>query len=292
MSAWRSIVVILLLLSGTAAGQTVKTDDGRKYTLKFVRVTGFLDWHIAVYATDQSNPSAGARKIATCGYRIDDASLIVWDQDDTRFGVWRDDWFLFGYDLAAARQLSGAAAYELKPPPPMEKLSRAERAIRLMNQPDAGARGHDPYSMLQHAAERGHVDVAQSLLAAKADPNHDANYPVLNTAARAGQIEIIRLLLRHGARIDGGTGLTPLQVATLDKNHAVMSELIKNGADVNKGVPLISTAAEGDEKGMTLLLDAGADVQAKGSGGKTSLEVAVWRKQDRAAALLRSRGAK
>lgn len=293
MRSHRIALPVLLIVSGVAFAQTVKEDDGPKYSLRFVRVTGFLDWHIAVYAKDKAKPSDGEQRIATSGYRIDKDSSIYWDQDGTRFGVWRDDWFLMGYDFSTGKSVGGESAYELKPPPSMERLSAAERAIKLMNQPDAASRGHGGNAMLRNSVERDHRDVAAALLDAKVDPDANASYPVLNIAASAGHLEMVRLLLERGAKVDGGSDLTPLVVATLEKRYEVMKELIKSGADVNKRVPLINAAAGGDERAVALLLDHGADINRKSnSSGKTPLEIAVWNKQDKVADLLRSRGAK
>ena len=102
------------------------------------------------------------------------------------------------------------------------------------------------YPMILHAVrtgEKGNYELAQLLLEHGADPNVSAlNSTPMGSAAAAGQVEMVELLLRYHADINPTTGVTPLYLATLNKKHAVMKLLLERGAD-----PQNTT----DENGLT-----------------------------------------
>ena len=73
--------------------------------------------------------------------------------------------------------------------------------------------------------------------------------------------------------------------------------MIAHVANVNAGqaesgfTPLHEAAANGDLEFVTLLLEHGANLDAKAADGKTPLAFALSRKQNEMAAFLRERGA-
>ena len=59
----------------------------------------------------------------------------------------------------------------------------------------------------------------------------------LHHAAEGGNFELVRLLLRHGAKIDvrNGQGEQPLHYAAKNGNTQVVELLLDNGASPNAG---------------------------------------------------------
>ncbi len=104
-----------------------------------------------------------------------------------------------------------------------------------VNQPDKF--GSTP---LHQAAYFGDVRAAQALLEAKADPTIHAkeigDYTPLHTAAEYGHASVVRVLVRHGARVNeplSGSLHTPLHVATSFKfsNTRTVRALLEAGAN-------------------------------------------------------------
>ncbi len=144
---------------------------------------------------------------------------------------------------------------------------------------DAGA---DPDLLsglaLLHAIWADQPDIAEALLAAGADPNE-----ALDAAVRCGRVRITQLLLGYGADPDGRgrDTMTPLLTAAAYNHEMVVLEI--------KAVqpPRERTTHEEDQepelepdhqaKIARLLLDAGANPNARGPGGDTALhEAADW----------------
>ncbi len=113
-------------------------------------------------------------------------------------------------------------------------LSQKSFDINFINE----IRGHP--TLLYQAVDNGDARMCQVLLEAGADPNIGANkdgYKALARAAFRGNVEIIGMLLDHGASIDEPKkdGVTPLEIAvTLGRKEAV-SILLDRGADPHKG---------------------------------------------------------
>jgi TonB family protein len=119
---------------------------------------------------------------------------------------------------------------------------------------------------LHHAAQNGHKDVAELLLANKAEINAKDNsgYMPLHMAARYNHKDVVELLLAKKADINakGTAGDTPLHVA----------------------------AAEGYKDIVELLLAGKADVNAKTVVGITPLDRADWNGRKDVVELLRQSG--
>jgi ankyrin repeat protein len=131
----------------------------------------------------------------------------------------------------------------------------------------------------------------------------------LNSAVRKGSKEIVDLLLKSGADVNGPDdfGLTPLHCAASTENEAMLRVLLSSGAKVNAkaygGVtPLHMGVNSRSRDVVELLLTNGADLTAKSITPEfagpsldelyTPLQWAVKTRQTELADLLRSKGAK
>ncbi|MDA7520662.1 ankyrin repeat domain-containing protein [bacterium] len=130
---------------------------------------------------------------------------------------------------------------------------------------------------LRYAAETGHKEIAELLIANGADVNAkgELGETPLHDAAQAGQKEIIELLIAKGADVNakGGVGQTPLHYAAGEGRKEIAELLIAKGADVNAKV------VSGAKQGLTPLDAANetnhsetADLLRK-HGGKTGEEL-------------------
>ena len=152
------------------------------------------------------------------------------------------------------------------------------------------------------AASRGDRDAVRGALARKADvnlPQADGT-TALHWAVERDDLELTDLLLRAGARVTVQTreGVTPLRLAAINGNAAMIDRLIKSGAD--PGAPLTSSgdtalmmaARTGTADALRVLLEAGSAVNARESwGGTTALMWAVAEGHAEAARMLIAAGA-
>ena len=88
------------------------------------------------------------------------------------------------------------------------------------------------------AAAAGDIPAMQALLDEGQDINGalKGSDPALFHAASKGQLAMVQFLLDHGAKVDGHTNpfkLTPLMMAASFGNEDVVKLLIEKGADVN-----------------------------------------------------------
>ena len=134
-------------------------------------------------------------------------------------------------------------------------------------------------------AKDGHADVA-ALLLDGVDPDFvgDATadgYTALLAACNYGHVEVARLLLDHGADVDGclGDGWSALMAACCHGSRAVASLLLERGADPQRRdgggyTALLCAASQGRAECALLLLERGVEVEAKDRNGDTALGVA------------------
>ena len=131
-----------------------------------------------------------------------------------------------------------------------------------------------------------------------ADPNlreiKDGTTPLIliadigdvDIAEKNGHVEIVKLLLDHGAEVDvkdNDNGMTPLIYASLRGDESVVKLLLENGANINikdntGNTALMRTASSSAFRHIyvaELLLKNGADITGKDNGGNTALDIAL-----------------
>jgi ankyrin repeat protein len=157
-------------------------------------------------------------------------------------------------------------------------------------------------SELADAAMRRNTDAVRSLLQRKADvdaPQIDGT-TALHWAVRWDDLETAEMLIRAGANVSAANraGATPMQLAALNGNAAMVDQLIKAGADPNMpqtpygDTPLMLASRTGRTDAITVLLDHGAQVNTKETwGGTTALMWAVSERHSAAVKLLIDHGA-
>jgi ankyrin repeat protein len=144
-----------------------------------------------------------------------------------------------------------------------------------------------PQNQLLSAVDRQDEKGVAKLL--ENSPELDVNYrtprmgqSALVSAASMGNVEIVRLLLRHGAdpSITTESDQTALMLAAHYGHVEIVNVLIAAGADVNVAesrygyTPLASAARKGQTAVVLVLLDARADTQKRTSDGRTALQLA------------------
>ena len=132
--------------------------------------------------------------------------------------------------------------------------------VRLLRDARADVNKTGPHSgtPLLAASRNGHKAVVHLLLDVRADTEricHDSSVTALVAASDRGRVEIVRMLLGAGARVDRPGAL---------------------------GTPLAAAARKGHQGVVRQLLRAGADPDLQyGPMGETALDVAIrWKKQD------------
>lgn len=167
----------------------------------------------------------------------------------------------------------------------------------------------DGKTPLHYALTQGQKDVVELLLARKVDVNardKDGGTP-LYYAAKYGNKDVVELLLAKKAEVDAknNDGETPLYAAASSREYTVEQSSVTpaNGGDLSKAQPgstvpgYISQRLSEKEYPSArdvarILLDKGADVNAKDKAGKTPLDEAVSRGNKGAAEVLRQHGGK
>ena len=162
---------------------------------------------------------------------------------------------------------------------------------------------------LRSAVMDGDLEKANAALAKKADPNlfgkNHQNESVLMSAARAGNLAMVKLLLKNGANPNRGTftgnypeylGATALFYATGAGSADIAKALIEAGGKVNartKGgfTPLMEATQAGSYDVAKVLLENGADPNAKDSKGQTAMALAAGAKRHEIQELLVKAGA-
>jgi ankyrin repeat protein len=135
------------------------------------------------------------------------------------------------------------------------------------------------------ALAEGRVEVVRLLLQAGVDvnkqtTNDNKNVLPLHCVANLGSVELMQLLLDHGANVQGVDydGKTPLYSAAELGLHDIIHLLVDHGADVqsvdnNRNAYLHNATGDSVEK----LIQLGRRVLAENSDGYQPLCTAIWR---------------
>ncbi|THX37115.1 purine and uridine phosphorylase [Aureobasidium pullulans] len=149
---------------------------------------------------------------------------------------------------------------------------------------------------LEIAAQSGHLDVVKVLLKYDADIEKGSWTP-LQRAAHHGHVQIVQELLEHGADVYANAEhVSALLQAVLSDRREIVQLLLSHGAlpdgnDEGESSPLQYAARRGFTSMMLILLEAGADIHARGDHG-CALEQAVRCGQNEAVRMLLERGAR
>uniref|UniRef100_A0A8B9CLS4 Ankyrin 2 n=1 Tax=Anser brachyrhynchus TaxID=132585 RepID=A0A8B9CLS4_9AVES len=153
---------------------------------------------------------------------------------------------------------------------------------------------------LHMAARAGQVEVVRCLLrnGALVDARAREEQTPLHIASRLGKTEIVQLLLQHMAHPDAATtnGYTPLHISAREGQVDVASVLLEAGAShsmsTKKGfTPLHVAAKYGSLEVAKLLLQRRASPDSAGKNGLTPLHVAAHYDNQKVALLLLEKGA-
>jgi len=125
------------------------------------------------------------------------------------------------------------------------------------------------------------------------------SFTALLQASIHGRLDIVDVLLNHGADINSGdaTDWSPLFWASLQGHANVVQFLLERGADVNKPTrqskmtPLHAASRPGHLEVVRILLAHGADVQIRTRHGETALQAATSCGREAVARLLLEHGA-
>ena len=157
-------------------------------------------------------------------------------------------------------------------------------------------------SLIQWCAYHGDVSAIRYLVSRGASLDALGANLDLNGASFHGHWQLCEFLIEHGADVNHplpDTGETPLHSALSKTNRPVFNRVLKvllaHGADPNRATkpgvetdsfmrdcrtkgetPLHRAAAFGDAEAIQLLLDAGAEVDARDASGDTPLSWASW----------------
>jgi ankyrin repeat protein len=137
------------------------------------------------------------------------------------------------------------------------------------------------FSPLHCAAQQGHAEIAELLIAKGANPNATdmMGETPLHEAVLGGHKDVVVVLLAGGADVDAENRMrrTPLHFAARDGYLDVVEILLAQGADVNakdkspSRTPLHYAAQEDHKEVAELLLTQGADVNARDLLSRTPL---------------------
>ena len=158
------------------------------------------------------------------------------------------------------------------------------------------------WAPLHYAARHGFPDVVEWLITTcsrDVNPRGPDSMTPLYIASRNRQLTAAQALLKHGANVDAGNGLghTALHQASRLGDYKVSRFLLEHGADVNSKTmgyetPLrLLAEGSGNLEVAQLLLEHGADPSIRSGTGRDSLYMALLNGQPGLAQLLLKHGA-
>lgn len=160
----------------------------------------------------------------------------------------------------------------------------------------------DNYTPLLYAVLKGNIECVRVLLddgqVGLEAPTSASHLIPLTMACRVGHIEVVKLLLRHGAEsIPDTNGEYPIHVAA-QEGHAEICHLLHQyeGWDVqdkyNEWTPLFHAARHGHEDCVSVLLELGSRVNLIDETGKQAVFYAAWYGHPRCVDLLLTNAAR
>jgi len=167
---------------------------------------------------------------------------------------------------------------------------------------DINARGFDDHETpLVVASRKGHAQVARVLLEHGADAGarneSGGDWSPLELASEVGHVGVIEVLLGHHVNVKARdmNGLTALHIASSGEQPEAARVLLEHGADANakstKGRTPLSYAIYEGVASVLVLLEYGADTNAKDSDNRTQLHQALERGYTDIARVLLEKGA-
>ncbi len=160
-----------------------------------------------------------------------------------------------------------------------------------------------PQPAIHGACEDGDIAAVRAELAygCPVDLKWMRDFTPLQIASLEGHLEVVALLIEHGADInfrDGDTGMAPLHNASIRGHLEICELLLAHGAQVNViaedgSTPLIDAASNNDDvvPVTQLLIERGAKINHQGISGTTALHEAARSGAHSVAALLLKCGA-
>jgi uncharacterized protein len=162
----------------------------------------------------------------------------------------------------------------------------------------------DPALAIFAAAILGDTEQIEQLLAGNrslvAAVSSDGWTP-LHLAAFFGKMDAARLLLNKGASVTATSGNemrnTPLHAAAAGQHAAIVKLLLDHGADANARqaggwTPIHSAAQNGDLESARALIDGGAQVSARAENNQQPLDLALTKARQAMAEFLEANGAR
>jgi uncharacterized protein len=153
------------------------------------------------------------------------------------------------------------------------------------------------YEDLFRAVDRNDPGWMQDLLKEGGDPNtvDENGNSLVMIASRDGREGVLKVLLESKAKVNTRNkfGETALMLAAIQGHSAVAKQLVFNGAQIEfKGWnPLLYAATGGKDEVVVLLLNVGANVNARSDNGSTPLMMATRAGYSSTVKLLLDRGA-
>ncbi len=151
---------------------------------------------------------------------------------------------------------------------------------------------------LVSVARSGDVETLREVLPAGSQPDPGKLVKPLYYASQRGHAEVVRYLLSLGANPDSATTFgTSLGIAARNNHTDIVTALLAAGADPNlrggeyKLMPLHQAAERGSIEAARLLLDHGADVDARDRIGWPAIQYAGYKDRTEMVAFLREMGA-
>lgn len=156
-------------------------------------------------------------------------------------------------------------------------------------------------SLLMAAGARGHLDVVDILLAAKARVDYPGREGVdmtaLQNAAYFGHMDVVKRLVGAGAKVDFSdpSKMTAVMHAAHGGHKDVIDFCMESGADIehenHRGRTLLQICAyHGHHELVEMLINVEADVNHIDKFGKTPLKTATMRDHKKVAELLEGAG--